>query len=473
MKNKSFQLKISEPCHESWNEMTNSEKGRFCQSCQKEVIDFTNLSDRAIAQTFKKAKGNICGRFNNLQLNRSIAHEPTLYQNTRLKVAGLMFSGLLMSSQLAGQTTQNQPTNTEQTNQEPAHSQDKKTIPNIITIKGHAKPKLEENVFDKLIFITNTEISLSKISDTLGNFEIKIDLNRIKNIEKGLELNLTNFTYEENISISKEQLLSSSTIDLGEIVLEKEAAFSELALEETSNIACFSTGMTVMRSEDFKEPEVFITGRVKNKKGEPIGGAKVILTNRKHGLSSFLTKSEYELTTKNGYFEFSVLVKDVNKLRNPLELKILRDGFSTIIDKFSEEELKEDIERNFVITERKERGSITIGEVSHIDYLDDEHDLKTTSTTPHSSIITTKIIKKTYPNPFTNELIVDLENEAAGNYDLILVNELGQEVYRKSIEIIEGNQQIKLELANFSTGVYFLSLLDKEEVLQTETVIKE
>ena len=95
MKKKTFQLKINEPCHESWNEMTNSEKGRFCQSCEKEVIDFTHLSDRAIAQTFKKAKGNVCGRFNNLQLNRPIAHEPTVYQNTRLKAIGLMFSGLI------------------------------------------------------------------------------------------------------------------------------------------------------------------------------------------------------------------------------------------------------------------------------------------------------------------------------------------------------------------------------------------
>ena len=89
------------------------------------------------------------------------------------------------------------------------------------------------------------------------------------------------------------------------------------------------------------------------------------------------------------------------------------------------------------------------------------------------NIITARIIKKAYPNPFNNELIVDLENEKAGNYHLILVNELGQEVYRKSIEVIEGEQQIKLELQNFASGVYFLSLLDKEEVLQTEIVIKE
>jgi len=58
--------------------MTQTEKGRFCASCQKQVIDFSNKSDREIAMFFKKPilssskGGSVCGRFMDDQLNREI-----------------------------------------------------------------------------------------------------------------------------------------------------------------------------------------------------------------------------------------------------------------------------------------------------------------------------------------------------------------------------------------------------------------
>lgn len=54
--------------------MTASGKGRFCGSCQKTVMDFSNLTDYEIAQFFKKpSTGSICGRFNVEQLQRDIS----------------------------------------------------------------------------------------------------------------------------------------------------------------------------------------------------------------------------------------------------------------------------------------------------------------------------------------------------------------------------------------------------------------
>jgi hypothetical protein len=69
---KKIQLTIPKPCHEDWNSMTTEQKGRFCSSCQKTVIDFSNMSDRQVAEFFKKPPGNICGRLHNDQLNRPI-----------------------------------------------------------------------------------------------------------------------------------------------------------------------------------------------------------------------------------------------------------------------------------------------------------------------------------------------------------------------------------------------------------------
>src|SRR6478736_6841223 len=68
---KKFQLQIPEPCHEDWNKMTPGDKGRFCDSCQKTVHDFTGMSDTQLVAFFKKpSTGSVCGRFFNDQLER-------------------------------------------------------------------------------------------------------------------------------------------------------------------------------------------------------------------------------------------------------------------------------------------------------------------------------------------------------------------------------------------------------------------
>jgi hypothetical protein len=72
---KQIQLTIPQPCHEGWETMSPSEKGRYCSSCQKQVIDFSTMSDRQLAEFFKKPivkTGSVCGHFAASQLDRSI-----------------------------------------------------------------------------------------------------------------------------------------------------------------------------------------------------------------------------------------------------------------------------------------------------------------------------------------------------------------------------------------------------------------
>lgn len=71
--NKKLQLSIAKPCHENWENMNPVEKGKFCGSCQKQVIDFTNMSDGQVAAFFKKpGTGSVCGRFMTAQLDREM-----------------------------------------------------------------------------------------------------------------------------------------------------------------------------------------------------------------------------------------------------------------------------------------------------------------------------------------------------------------------------------------------------------------
>lgn len=70
---KKLQLSIPKPCHENWDAMTPVQQGKFCGSCQKQVVDFSNMSDRQVAEFFKKpSTGSVCGRFMTDQLDRDI-----------------------------------------------------------------------------------------------------------------------------------------------------------------------------------------------------------------------------------------------------------------------------------------------------------------------------------------------------------------------------------------------------------------
>lgn len=79
-----FVLNIPQPCHENWNEMTPEKKGRFCGSCQKIVVDFTQMSDEQV-KNYLLSNVNTCGRFYASQIgrpleNKSLNLDPIWYQ---------------------------------------------------------------------------------------------------------------------------------------------------------------------------------------------------------------------------------------------------------------------------------------------------------------------------------------------------------------------------------------------------------
>lgn len=72
MKNQ-LNLNIQTPCSENFNQFKPTEKGGFCNSCDKEVIDFTKMNSEEIITYFKaKSEKNTCGRFNSNQLNSNL-----------------------------------------------------------------------------------------------------------------------------------------------------------------------------------------------------------------------------------------------------------------------------------------------------------------------------------------------------------------------------------------------------------------
>lgn len=68
---KAITINIPKPCHENWESMTPTDKGRHCTACQKNVFDFTSKTDEYIVKTFQE-NNNVCGRFKPTQLNKEL-----------------------------------------------------------------------------------------------------------------------------------------------------------------------------------------------------------------------------------------------------------------------------------------------------------------------------------------------------------------------------------------------------------------
>jgi hypothetical protein len=80
-------LAIQKPCSENFNEFRKTEVGGFCNSCKKDVIDFTKMNSTEIINYFEtKNKATTCGRFYNHQL------KDTYYTIPKRKLS--FFSGL-------------------------------------------------------------------------------------------------------------------------------------------------------------------------------------------------------------------------------------------------------------------------------------------------------------------------------------------------------------------------------------------
>lgn len=98
-----IQIKIPKPCHENWDEMLPAAKGRHCLSCQKTVVDFTNMTDGDILLHLKKAAthragAELCGRFMPDQLNRQLVPPPPLRAGFHWRGWQWIIAGMLLTS---------------------------------------------------------------------------------------------------------------------------------------------------------------------------------------------------------------------------------------------------------------------------------------------------------------------------------------------------------------------------------------
>jgi len=110
---KDWYLSVSNPCSESWDEMSPKPQGRFCSSCSKTVVNFATMTDQQVLDWLTGSAGSICGRFHQDQLNRPLTGQPSKKPSPG-RYWHYFIALLLSSSELAAQTQPAQPSTTQQ-----------------------------------------------------------------------------------------------------------------------------------------------------------------------------------------------------------------------------------------------------------------------------------------------------------------------------------------------------------------------
>jgi hypothetical protein len=184
MKRKFIKYSIEEPCHEDWNQMKPEAKGRFCESCCKTVVDFSQMSDFSIVSYLEGKKNEaVCGRFRPSQMDKTYSFaKPHLAFQFDLKAVALglaltTFSAIHLNAQVTSPIehidtlyVKNEPLDGMVSMMEYYDHSDEKFVGGKISVSG--------NRFEQItIQLMNTESrEISKVSlSKNGTFKIPLD----------------------------------------------------------------------------------------------------------------------------------------------------------------------------------------------------------------------------------------------------------------------------------------------------------
>ena len=94
-----IRIQINTPCAQPWDQMDPVSGGRFCEACERKVIDFTSMTDQQIKTYLSQASGPSCGRLRNSQLNRYLIGSFRQEPGRRWYWMPMLATALLVSQQ--------------------------------------------------------------------------------------------------------------------------------------------------------------------------------------------------------------------------------------------------------------------------------------------------------------------------------------------------------------------------------------
>ena len=186
-------LAIPTPCHENWDNMLPVEKGRFCNACAKQVVDFSNMSDAQVLNYFTNLKNeSVCGRVYPEQLSREITGPKELKKTWYFKYAA-MFLMLFSRSGDAKAQTQNAIAQ-----QQPIET----LMGDTIMIQGEIAPAYKQSISGRVVDANGNPIELAQFIVGKNKQQFTADNNgyfTINTYDKQTQMTVIASGYEDKI----------------------------------------------------------------------------------------------------------------------------------------------------------------------------------------------------------------------------------------------------------------------------------
>ncbi|WP_337085167.1 hypothetical protein [Elizabethkingia anophelis] len=227
---KNYILTIENPCQKAnWATMNSTETGKFCSLCEKNVVDFSVLTDAEIIITIQNPQRDICAKLSLSQSNRVLGEVPKNNFRISKTLSALLIIGTTETA-FSQSTEINQPptvvvSNNHKTNEIPKlsdKSQPSDSLKNVISGKI-IEEYTNELVTETPVYIKNTQIVA--MTDSLGNFKMQLPDNFTADTivlvvdRNGWESNTETIVYRKDLPISNLTIIKKGVM-VGEYTIK-------------------------------------------------------------------------------------------------------------------------------------------------------------------------------------------------------------------------------------------------------------
>jgi hypothetical protein len=189
----SIKIQIPEPCTQDFSKMHPLPGGRYCDHCERTVVDFRGMTDREIVRIYQQRQGRVCGIFKDNQLDRALPLPQVPKEGKPWAAIAALSSALLFGTPASGQSTSERPVIQLAEN----NAKEKATDEGKVTIEGWVMDEKGEPIPFANILLADMN---GTITDLDGYFNIEIPLKLI-----GTEIKVSMMGYEaKSITIGQD-----------------------------------------------------------------------------------------------------------------------------------------------------------------------------------------------------------------------------------------------------------------------------
>ena len=225
MSTQTNKLHIPKPCQENWEAMTITERGRFCQNCQKQVMDFSGKNKGEIIKTLLHINGPVCGRIPRKYVTAtSTKRKRTIARLLTSLLAFLGISALFSTNKAYAQdTSPGLPNMKNEQNSLSAMTDTLHTIKGVLKNKESGEPIPFANVVAK----SKDGVLIAGVATNFeGEFELPIRIAQLK--EPLVDVHITflghhpqvipDIPLDKDTTILKPELIEDSML-MGDVVI--------------------------------------------------------------------------------------------------------------------------------------------------------------------------------------------------------------------------------------------------------------